>query len=125
MADGIPNGTRFGSDWGIASLVMGAVFALMAVPTFSLAHAIEVSHWTAFSPDEHRLAVSGGFVGIGVVLLLCVTAAGFGIAGMVTGRRCGGSIALGLAGLLLSALDLMLWGLILLAWLGQQPLHRF
>jgi hypothetical protein len=105
-----------GWEWGVASMGLGAVLALMAVPALLLAQQLQVSGFRGFARSDLRLAALGGYGGALLCLLLAGCAAGFGIAGIAAARREGRPVALGLAGVLLGGLDLFLWLGALVAW---------
>jgi hypothetical protein len=116
-----PTAFHHRSDWAIASLVLGAVFAVAAPPTGSLLLALDLSQWSTLHPRNTCALL--GYAGGGGALCLCLAAVVFGVAGTVSGARRGGSIALGLAGLLLGAFDVLIWSAILASW-HAQALHR-
>jgi hypothetical protein len=64
------------------------------------------------------VAIPGYAWGVTIVIL-CLASAAFGVAGILASRQRGQSIALGLAGLLLSGLDVIVWFVILLSWHTQ------
>jgi hypothetical protein len=106
----VPQG---GAEWGAASLVFGAVFALMIPPCLILASV--VGHYGVNRSDE-PLAVAAGYLFILLILLLSAAGVAFGILGMNAAQRARRPIALGLAGLMLNALNLLMWAGALLAW---------
>jgi hypothetical protein len=108
--------SRAGRDWGWASLVLGAVFALMVLPGLQLTRELAVNRFAGFSPSERRLAALAGYGGVMLILLLVVAAIAFGIISMLAAGRRRQPIALGLAGVLLGGLDFFMWLGVGLAW---------
>jgi hypothetical protein len=120
-SDDVPNDSRPGSDWSLASVAIGAIFTVSVPPTLSLLLALDLSHWATLHPKV-VVAILGYLAGIAVVLLLMASTV-FGLMGMAACRKRGHSIALGFSGFLLSAFNVLLWIVILLAWHGQ-VMHR-
>ena len=109
---------RAGAEWGFASLALGGVFAVMAPPTYLLIEVVQQNSFGGFSHSDRLLAGLGGCLVAAIILALAATGVGFGIVGVNAARRHGRPIALGLAGLLLNALDLLIWAAAAAAWLG-------
>ena len=99
-----------GVEWGAASVVLGAVFALMIAPGLLLACSVHVG-----GRDEAVVEGAGYLFGL-LILLLSAAGAAFGVLEMNAAQRARRPIALGLAGVMLNALDLLMWAGALLAW---------
>jgi hypothetical protein len=105
-------GAPSGVEWGTASLVLGAVFALMMPPSLILFAAID---GRIGGRDAGVVEAAGYFFPL-LILLLSATGAAFGVVGMIAAQRARRPIALGLAGVMLNALSLLMWAGALLAW---------
>jgi hypothetical protein len=99
-----------GVEWGVASLVLGAVFALMVPPCLVLIAVL------GRSGNPGNVAMAAGFFFVLVILLLSAAGVGFGVLSMSAAQRVRRPIALGLAGVMLNALNLLMWAGALLAW---------
>ena len=110
--------SRAGAEWGFASLALGGVFAVMAPPTYLLIEIVQQNSFGGFSHSDRLLAGLGGcFIAV-LILALEGVGVGFGVAGINAARRHGRPTALGLAGVMLNALDLLVWAAAALAWLS-------
>ena len=98
-----------GGEWAAASLVLGAVFALMVPPCLVLIAVLGHS-------NPGNVAMVAGFFFVLIILLLSAAGVGFGVLGMNAAVRARRPIALGLAGVMLNALNLLMWAGTLLAW---------
>ena len=107
-----------GAEWGLASLALGGVFAVMAPPTFLLIEYVQQNDFGGFSHSDRLLAALGGSFIAALILALEGAGVGFGVVGINAARRQGRPVALGLAGLLLNALDLLIWAAAAAAWLS-------
>ena len=110
---------RGGPEWGIASLTLGAVFAVMLPPAVLLVYELDASRYQSFSRSDVRLAAVGGSVAALCILGLAAAGFAFGLMDVVGAARRGRSIALGLAGVLLTGMDLLLWLATSVAWLSS------
>jgi hypothetical protein len=99
-----------GVEWGAASLVLGGVFALMIPPALLLAGSVRVG-------GRDAVVVEGaGYLFALLILFLSAAGAAFGVLGVSAAQRARRPIALGLAGVMLNALNLLMWAGALLAW---------
>jgi len=99
-----------GVEWGAASLVLGAVFALMIPPALLLAGSVHVG-------GRDAVVVEGaGYLFALLILFMSAAGAAFGVLGVSAAQRARRPIALGLAGVMLNALSLLMWAGALLAW---------
>jgi hypothetical protein len=108
-----------GSEWGVASLTLGAVFAVMLPPAVLLVFELDASRYQTFSRSDARLAALGGSVASLCILGLAGTGVTFGFMDMLAAARRQRPIALGLTGILLNGMDLLLWLATSAAWLGS------
>ena len=117
-----PSQTRGAAEWGLASLLLGGVLALMAMLTLQINLHIFLGprNW---SPNDVRpilfAAVPGGIF----VLGMTGASIAFGIRSLALAYQRAQPCALGWAGLLISTLGLPLWILTLIDLLGV--LHVF
>jgi hypothetical protein len=102
----------------LASIALGAVFALMAFPTMLMIHVLADNNFRGW--DRVAVGVAALAGSIGGLIALTSTAFGliFGIMGMNAARRQARSTALGFAGVLLNGLDVWMWIGILVAWIA-------
>jgi hypothetical protein len=110
---------RGGPEWGVASLTLGAVFAIMLPPALLLVHSLEATHYEGFSRTDKRFAALGGGFAALFILVLAGVGVASGFLDMAGATRRGRPIALGLTGVLLNAMDLFLWVATTLAWLSS------
>jgi hypothetical protein len=109
---------RAGSEWGIASLTLGAVFAVMLPPAVLLVYELDASRYQTFSRSDARRAALGGSVAALCILGLSGAGVAFGFMDVVGAAR-RRPIALGLTGVLLNGMDLLLWLATSVAWLSS------
>ena len=105
-----------GVEWGAASLALGGVFALLAPIGLFLAAFLQSTNFQGFSHTDKRIAALGGYGSVFFILMLVIVGIVFGVVSMNASRRQRRPIALGLAGVLLNALDLFMWIGAALAW---------
>ncbi len=74
---------------GLASFFISGIFLLMAVPALDLANTLQRSNYQGFNAMDRRMAAIGGYAGAGLVILLCLIAAGIAAAGIRVCRRTG------------------------------------
>ena len=110
---------RGGAEWGVASLTLGAVFAIMLPPAVLLVYLLDANRYQSFSRSDARLAALGGSVAALCILGLAGTGVAFGFMDMLAAARRGRPIALGLTGILLNGMDLLLWLATSVAWLSS------
>jgi hypothetical protein len=119
---GEPNGIALqplhGIEQCLASVVLGAVFALMAFPTMLMIHILGEVQFRGWPRALILLGAALGSLGGLFVLASSVIGLIFGILGMSAARRSGRSIALGFAGVLLNGLDLLMWLGAMIGWVG-------
>jgi hypothetical protein len=106
------------TEQALASVAIGAVFALMAFPTMLMIHVLGDGNFRGWDRVAVGVGALAGSIGGLFVVASCVLALFFGIMGMTAARRQGRSTALGLAGVLLNILDLWMWLGINIAWIG-------
>jgi hypothetical protein len=105
-----------GSEQGQASVALGAVFTLNAMPTVHMIHVLWSSSFHGFGRlAEGAAAVVGFLVGLFVLGSLVVGFA-FGIMGITAAKRQGRTIALALAGTLLNFFAFWGWLGIVICW---------
>jgi hypothetical protein len=104
------------SEQAQASVVLGAVFALVAVPTLHLIHVLWSSGFHGFGRlAEGAAAVVGFLIGVFVLVSLVIGFV-FGIMGLMTAKRQARTIALPLAGALLNFFAFWGWVGIMICW---------
>jgi hypothetical protein len=103
-----------GMEWGAASLVFGGVFAVMMPPALLLVESVG----PGISRSDRAAEAAGCFFGL-MILLLSGAGVTFGILSMNAAQGVRRPIALGLAGVMLNALNLLMWAGALLAWLSN------
>jgi cytochrome bd-type quinol oxidase subunit 2 len=107
---GIPEEKRrLGFEWGLASLLMGGLLALMALVLFISNILIFLDAGQRLDPTSLELANIAAIVGIPCFIGLCVCTIVFAIRGMRGARRYDMPMALPVSGLLLSIAALILW----------------
>ena len=107
-----------GLEQCLASVALGAVFALMAFPTMLMIHILGDSHFRDWPKPLIVVGAAMGSLGGLFVLTSSVFGLIFGVLGMGAARRNDRPIALGFAGVLLNSLDLLMWLGALIAWIG-------
>jgi hypothetical protein len=95
------------AEWGLASLITGAVLFLAAPITLLLA--VQVWRFADQTPKVVHLHAWLARVGVVVVLLLAVASVTFGAVGIRSATRCRQPAGLSVAGLLLSLAAFALW----------------
>jgi cytochrome bd-type quinol oxidase subunit 2 len=107
---GIPEEKRrLGFEWGLASLLMGGLLALMALVLFISNILIFLDAGQRLDPTSLEVANIAAIVGIPCFIGLCVCSIVFAIRGMRGARRYDMPMALPASGLLLSIAALILW----------------
>lgn len=106
-----------GMEWGIASMGLGSVLAVMVPATLILVFQLEAEGFRGFGRTEIRIAALAGYLAEVLLLGLAVIGLIFGVRSMLASRQQHKPIALGLAGLLLNLLNLYLWLGAGVAWL--------
>lgn len=101
-----------GAEWATASLVPGAVFAVMVPPCLVLIAVLGHN-------NPGNVAIVAGCFFVLLILLLSMAGLGFGVLGMNAAQRARRPIALGLVGVMLNALNLLMWAGTLLAWVAN------
>jgi hypothetical protein len=101
---------------GLASILLAGFLLLMALPALQLALWLQGMNYPGMDRSQKQIAAYGGYIGVGVVELLCVIAFGAGIRGQVVARRTGEPTALGGVGMLLSLFAIGLWLACGFAW---------
>ena len=114
---GPSGGPPLSLELALASVALGAVFALAAAPTTTLIFVLWSSHFQDFGRLAGGAAAIVGIGGTLFILACCGLGLAFGIMGTTTARREGRPIALALAGLLLNVLNLLAWVGILICWI--------
>lgn len=107
---------RGGSEWGWASLVLGAVFAVMAPVVVLLVYVIGADNFRA--TDVVPASIGGGICG-SAAMALCGLGIVFGVRDVGESRRAGRPPALGLAGALLCGFDLLVWAGAAVGWVAN------
>jgi hypothetical protein len=106
-----------GMEHALASVVLGAVFALAGPTIALLIHILQESHFRGIDRVAVILLGIAGSIGGLFVVVASVFGVVFGIMGMLTARRQRRPIALGLAGVFLTGLDAIMWLGLLICWL--------
>jgi hypothetical protein len=106
-----------GMEWGIASMGLGGVLAVMVPATLILVFQLEAEGFRGFTRTDIRIAALAGYLATFLFLGLTVLGLIFGVRSILASRRQRKPIALGLAGLLLNVLNLYLWMGSGVAWL--------
>jgi hypothetical protein len=110
-----PLPTRGGSEWGLASLLTGAV-CLIVCPTTLLVWASIISvHDRRWSKTDVRNMCAALMACQLLVFGLVAMALAFGIVGLTAARRHHAPVALPLTGLVVSAVTLVCWIVILVS----------
>jgi hypothetical protein len=94
---------------GLASFFISGIFLLMAVPALDLANTLQRSNYQGFNAMERRMAAIGGYAGAGLVILLCLIAAGIAATGIRVSRRTGEPAVLCMPALLLALFAALVW----------------
>ncbi|HVS39893.1 MAG TPA: hypothetical protein VMS17_30325 [Gemmataceae bacterium] len=102
-----------GVEWGVAALVLGVVFAVMMPPALLLA--LLIGHEGVGASDKSTAEAAGYFF-IALILMLSAAGVAFGVLSINGAQRARRPIALGLAAVMLNALNLLMWAGGLLAW---------
>ena len=101
--------SRYAAEWGLASLLMGGVLAIIAPVMLIFNLMFWLQGPRVIAPQDMRLAHKAGIVGVGIIAVLCLTSLSFGIkawrAALATFQPAG----LAVAGTLVSLLALILW----------------
>jgi hypothetical protein len=108
--------SRDGAEWGLASLLLGGVLAIMVPPTLLLILALDNGGFHRFGRLELHVATVAGFVAGASLVALSLAGLAFGVTGLGAARRHRRPTALALAGVLLGAFDLFTWLGAGLAW---------
>ena len=101
---------------GLAALCIAAVFLLMTVPGLQLIHWLDMHGYRGWPESDRRLAVYGGYIGTGLIELLCWVGVFFGVRGVAAAKRTGEPRVLCLAGVLLCVFAAALWLMCGVAW---------
>lgn len=105
----ITSGQGDGTNWGLASLLIGCTFILMA-PLLLIVSIQMAAYGPAtlnMNPTTIDLAATGMYLGIAVGGFVIVCSIIFGILGIALARSQGRSVALGVAGLFASIFGLV------------------
>jgi hypothetical protein len=113
-----PAGLPWGLEQALASVALGAVFAIMAFPTFLMIQVLGDQHFRGWAKALVIVAAVLGSIGGLFVLVSAMFGLIFGILGMGAARRAGRSVALAFAGVLLNSLDLFMWLGALIGWIA-------
>jgi hypothetical protein len=106
-----------GIEHSLASVVLGAVFALGGPSTALLIEFLQNAHFQGI--DRVGVGVLGVAGSLGGLFVVTASVFGlvFGIMGMLAARRQHRPIALGLAGVFLNGLNVLMWLGLLLCWI--------
>jgi hypothetical protein len=110
---------RRAAEWGLASMVLGAVLVLLGPPTLLLEHVLESSDFRGMTRLEIRLAGIGGVMAAIILLVSAVMGFVFGIWSMGAAQRTEAPPARGLVGILLCGLAVFIWLSAGGAWVGS------
>jgi hypothetical protein len=100
---------RHAGEWGLASLIMGGVLALMAPMTLVFNLILWLNFDRAIEPSLRTLARQGGMAAVAGIGLLCLLSVGFGIKGWRSAVATGQPAGLGVAGTLVSLMATLAW----------------
>ncbi len=106
------------AEWGIASLALGAVVALLTPGALSLSYSLQSEDWRSIGGALEHVTAYMGCGTIFFVLLLTAVGAILGASGISASLRQRRPVALGLAGFLLNGLNFFMWIGVTIAWLG-------
>lgn len=110
---------RAGAEWGLASVLLGGLLALLVPPALQIAHTLELTGYRGFSTQDKRLAGYGGYIAAGLCMALAIVGVGFGIKGINLSRQHGQAAALGITGVLVGVLAFLFWVGAMIAWHSQ------
>src|SRR5436853_185887 len=100
---------RAGFEWGLASLLMGGLLALMALVMLITNVLLFFGAADKLDPASQSLATLVGLVGVVGVLVLCVISIVFGVRGVKRAQWFDTPTAVPLAGVLISIAATFLW----------------
>ncbi len=113
-----------GIEQSLASVILGAVFAVGGPPTFLLIEFLQNAHFQGIDRvGVGALGVAGSLGGL-FVMMASVFGFVFGIMGMSAARQQRRSVALGLAGVFLNGLNVLMYLLLLVCWILAVVGHR-
>ncbi len=122
MASDRADSTRVSSEvlhYGLASMMLGALFVLMAPTALLLAFWLQISDYKGFSAEDTRLAARGGYASVAAIMLLSVVGIGIGMRGLLAAIKSGHTGVLSLCGMLVNLLSLAIWLGVGVAWHSQ------
>ena len=101
--------SRYAAEWGLASLLMGGVLAIIApvMLVFNLIFWLQGPR--VLAPQDMWLAHKAAIVGVAFLALLCLASVGFGIKAWRAASATFQPAGLAVAGTLVSLLALGLW----------------
>jgi hypothetical protein len=103
-----PSQTRIAAEWGLASLLLGGLLAMMAMLTLQINLQMYLSP-RVWSQGDLRPIYYVAIVGAIFLFGMTSTSIAFGIRSLVVAYRRAQPCALGWAGILVSTLALLLW----------------
>jgi hypothetical protein len=101
---------------GLASVALGMTFIVGAPATMLLIWVLFDGHFRDFSRVDIILVGICGFIGILIILSSSVFGLVFGISAIVAARAQNRPASLGIAGVLLTGFDILLWLFIMILW---------
>ena len=101
--------SRHAAEWGLASLLMGGVLAIIAPVTLVFNLNFWVRGPRVLAPGDMELAFLAAVVGVTFVLLLCLTSLAFSIKAWRSASANYQPAGLPVAGTLISLLSLGMW----------------
>ena len=104
---------------GLASMMLGALFILVAPMALQLAFWLESTGYKGFPEEDKRLAAIAGYVSVAVIVLLGVTGLCIGVRGIEAAGRSKETSVLPWCGVALNALSAVIWIGVGVAWHSQ------
>jgi hypothetical protein len=107
------------AHYGVAAIAVAGVLLLMAIPAFQMAFWLEASGYRGWSPSDKEMAAYGGYIGTGMIVLLCLTGVVIGFRGIAAARHTGEPRVLCLVGIALCVFSAAIWFMVGVAWHSQ------
>ena len=101
--------TRHAAEWGLASLLMGGILAILAPIVLIFNLIFWLNGPRVIAPPDMHLAYKAVIAGLALIALLCLLSLIFGIKAWRSARINYQPAGLGVAGTLISLLALLLW----------------
>ena len=105
--------------FGVASMIVGALFILVAPMALQLALWLEISGYKGFPEEDKRLAAIAGYASVAVIVLLGIAGLCIGIRGIEAAGKSKQTAILPWCGVALNALSALIWIGVGVAWHSQ------